>query len=85
MEVIRYNDGSGYRHGLLVAEGRKYLQLLLIDTPVRVRKVKLDEARYIQQITSTTVSKAKAIMRTFVRRQYGTMRNAPKTVREILR
>jgi hypothetical protein len=83
MQTIRYHTENGVRHGLLVKEGYKKLHVLLIDTPITVRRVPVSEARYMEML-DIPVNRTKKAIATFVRRTFGTLRQAPQSVREAL-
>ena len=85
MKVIKYNtEHFGIRHGLLVAEGRKWSKLILIEHPVRVQRIPNTELKRICD-TNYKPSKALKHIKQMAKMYYGTIRNAPKSLREVLR
>lgn len=84
MKVMRYRSESGVKTALLVKEGRKYLQILLLDYPMRIRRVPHIEARYMTEM-DYPVNRAKRMYRDFARAHYEGLRNVPKSVRAALR
>ena len=83
-QVIRYRGDEGTRTGLLVTEGRKYIQLLLMDNPLRIKKVPLAHGKYIE-VLEYRLGRAKRIFRDAAKKYHGGLRGCPKTVREVLR
>ena len=84
MKVVKYQIDNAIRHGLIVTEGRKWSQLILVEHPIRLIKVPNSEQRYMAD-TDYKVSKAKRIIKQMIKSHYGTIRNAPKNVRAALR
>lgn len=85
MKVIKYNTKHyGIRHGLLVAEGRKWSKLILIEHPVRVQRIPNTELKRISD-TSYQPRKALKLIKQMAKTYYGTVRNAPKSLRVVLR
>lgn len=68
---------------MLVDSGRKYHHLLLMDNPIRIKKVPLDESKYIREEPGK-VSRVKRQFRGAVKRWHGSMRGVSKGVREAL-
>jgi len=50
MKVISYMTGDGTRVGLLVDTKAKYHYVLLIDNPLRIRKLVKSEERYFRDV-----------------------------------
>ena len=84
MKVVKYNSKRGVRHGIIVKEGRKWTQLILIEHPIRITKVLNEEQRSMTEV-SYRFARAKRIVRDMVKSHYGTIRNAPKNVRAVLK
>lgn len=90
MKVIKYHTGEGQRHGLLVSTGRKFHRVLLMDYPIRIRKVPLPEERHFKEMDYKVVgrpypvSRCKRHLRDAARKWHGSLRNVSKDVREVL-
>jgi hypothetical protein len=85
MKVVQYQaSNQSVRHGLFVTEGRKWSQLILVEHPIRLIKVPNSEQRNMADM-DYKVSKAKRIIKQMVKVYYGTIRNAPKNVRAVLK
>lgn len=84
MDTILYRGLNGNRHGLLVHRGRKWIKIILMDLPVKVRRLPVAE---IEHCVSLDYPTAKAVrhFKDAARQTYETMRNAPKSLREVLR
>jgi len=80
--VIHYHTNDGVRTGLLIAEGRKYLQVLMMDNPLRVRKVPLAEQKHMRELPSYPVERAKKHFRRAARRWHGRLKDLPKSVKQ---
>ena len=50
MKVIRYNSNEGVRSGILTKVGRKWIYVLLMDMPMRVKRLPKVELRYIKEL-----------------------------------
>lgn len=89
MDTVRYQSDKTEqvrRHGIIVKEGRKWMSIILIDYPVRVKRIHIDEKRnMVINPDGIKLSKTKKALRNMVKRHLGSMRLAPKTVREALR
>jgi len=84
MKVIEYQTPSNaIRHGLLVATGRKWTQLILIEHPIRVTRIPNTELSSVTEM-NYRLGRAKRIVKDMVKAYYGTIRNAPKSVRKVL-
>ena len=60
--VIRIHEDEGYRTGLVVAVGPKYLQVIWPDSSgMKIRKIKISTARYL--VIDYPVAKCKRILR----------------------
>ena len=87
MKVVKYQakkTNHTVRHALTIKEGRKWMQIILIDHPIRVIRVQNTEQRFMED-TEYKVSKAKRIIKNMARSYYGTLKKAPKSVRVALR
>ena len=85
MKVIEYQTPSNaIRHGLLVATGRKWTQLILVEHPIRVTRILNTDLSSVTEM-KYKVGRAKRIIKNMTKAYYGTVRNAPKKVREVLR
>ena len=87
MKVVKYQSkktNHTVRHALTVKVGRKWMHLILVDHPIRVIRVLNTEQKFMED-TVYKVSKVKRIIKDMTRSYYGTLRNAPKKVREVLR
>ena len=87
MKAIRIGTDHGFRSGLLIGEGRRYLLVILADNPVRVHKFPLDRAYAEIQYHGRPypVPRAKRLLRDMVKRYHGSLKNVSKPVREALR
>ena len=84
MKVIEYQTPSNaIRHGLLVATGRKWTQLILVEHPIRVTRILNTDLSSVTEM-KYRVGRAKRIIKDMAKAYYGTMRNAPKSVRRVL-
>jgi len=84
MKVISYYTKEGRRSGLLVSEGRKWTKLMMMSLPIKVTKV-LNEEQRNMTVLDYKMSKAKRHFKHAVNACYGSLRKAPKSVREVLR
>jgi len=84
MKVIKYNSNNGIRTGLLVKTGIKWTHLMMMDLPIKIIRVLNTESKYITELDYRE-GRAKRIFKSAVKKTYGTLRNAPKNVREALR
>jgi hypothetical protein len=90
MKTVSYNwDGHGSRPAIVLDEGKKAIRIVPFYLPIRVRRVPKSEARYFKDITLRgkpyPLKRALKFLRGYVQRSYGTLRSAPKTVREIFK
>jgi len=89
MDTIRYQSEKTEqtrRHGIVVKEGRKWMSVILIDYPVRVKRIHISEkSNMVINPDGIKLSKIKKALKNMVRQHLGTMRNAPKSVRVALR
>lgn len=89
MKVIEYMTDEGRRTGLLIKTLRKYHYVLLIDNPLRVRKLTLSEERYFRDAMYKgrpyPVSRALRHMRRMVKSWHGGMKNVSKEVKEVFK
>ena len=91
MQVIQYHTNEGFRTGLLVSTGRKFHKVILMDNPIRIRKVPTSEDRHIKPLAYKTmgqpypVPRCKRHLRDAARRWHGGLRHVSKEVREALR
>ncbi len=73
MQLQRYHDGTGFRTALVAKEGRKWMEVLIIDGGrLKVIRCLLSEQRYMTPI-QTNERKAKASLRRLARKR-GTSR-----------
>ena len=88
MKVIRAYISNGWRSCLVLETGRKWVRLLPFLPPLRVQKVPLAETRYFKDELlhghPYPVSRAKKAFRRLALTCYGSVRQAPKTVRAAL-
>ena len=47
-KVVTWRSNEGVRSALLVNEGRKFISLIPVDLPVRIKKVPLTETKYMR-------------------------------------
>lgn len=90
MRPIKYRTDAGTRTALLVAEGRKFHRIMVMDLPIKIRKIPRTEERYFQELEYKgqpyPLKRALRLFRDAARRSYGgNLKNAPKSVREVLR
>jgi len=84
MKVIKYQTPSNaIRHGLLVATGRKWSQLILVEHPIKITRILNIDLSRVSEV-KYRVGTAKRIVREMAQSYYGNMRNAPKGVRRVL-
>lgn len=87
MKVIRYDTGEGSRVGILVDTKAKYHYVLLIDNPLRVRKIIKSEDRYFYDVEYKgkpyPVSRAKSHIKRMIKSWHGGMRHVSKDVKAI--
>ena len=87
-EPIRYWSSNGVRSGLLVNRGRRWLYIMLMDYPIRIRRVPVSAIQSIKALKLKgqpyPVTRAVNIFKRSVKRCYGTLRKAPKNVRKAL-
>ena len=84
MKVIRYQTPSNaIRHGLLVATGRKWTQLILVEHPIRVTRILNTELSSVTEM-NYRLGRAKRVVKDMIKSYYGTIRNAPKSVRKVM-
>ena len=58
MSVYRYKNPQGGTHlAVLTKSGRKYLHLVMIDYPVRLKKVKKAEGRYLDPMPDEDIER----------------------------
>lgn len=48
-KVVKWRSNEGVRSALLVNEGHKFVSLIPVDFPVRIRKVPLVETRHMSE------------------------------------
>ena len=52
MEIVDYHTETGHTSTLIVERGRKWMKIIPMESHVvRVRKVKLDQERYMRPLT----------------------------------
>jgi len=83
MKTIKYRTNYGVYHGLQVTTGKKFIHLILIQYPIKIIKVPTSEARYICDDIAPT-SKVKRTLKRMAKTSYGTMRSAPKNIKQVL-
>jgi len=84
MKVIKYQTPSNaIRHGLLVATGRKWSQLILVEHPIKITRILNIDLSRVSEV-KYRVGTAKRIVREMAKSYYGTLRNAPKGVKKFL-
>lgn len=83
MKVIKYRTGEGTRHGLLVKEGRTKLHLMLMDNPIKITKVSISEARYMEDM-DYPVAKCRRKLKKAAITYHGSIRNLSREAREVL-
>jgi hypothetical protein len=50
MQVIRYHSNEGVRSGILTKVGHKWIYVLLMDMPMKVKRLPKGELRYIKEL-----------------------------------
>jgi hypothetical protein len=55
MDVIRYNTKEGMVYGLMVKKTGKKIHLILNDLPMRVKKVSINEEKFITVLDDASV------------------------------
>ena len=84
-EVINYHTNDGVRRGMLIKTGRKYLQVIMMDYPLRVRKVPLAEQKYMTVLEHYPLWKCKKHFRRAAKRWHGKPGDLSKTVKQAIR
>jgi hypothetical protein len=88
MKVINYHSDEGQRTGLLVSTGRKFHQVILMDYPIRIRKVPLADERRFKDLEHKgkpyPLARCKRHLRHAIKTWHGGMKNVSKGVREAL-
>jgi len=89
MDTIRYQSEKTEhirRHGIIVKEGRKWMSIILIDYPIKIKRIHIDEKRnMVINPDGVKLSATKKALRSMVKRHLGSMRYAPKSVRLALK
>ena len=90
MKLVSYNwAGHGSRPAIVLSESRKVIRIVPFYKPIRVRRIPKSEARYFKDMTLKgkpyPLKRALVFLRTYVQSSYGTLRSAPKTVRELFK
>jgi hypothetical protein len=82
MELMRYREEyGGARPVLVIGEGRKWMQILMVDDGrLRIRKLPIEEQRYMAPLT-TNERKARASFRRLARKP-GTSRKIRQAIKE---
>ena len=83
MHTIRYHSEHGVIRGLMITEGHKYLTLVLVEHPVRLRRVLKKEGKHIRNLDDIPVAKVLKVLHRMVKADYGSVRKAPKSVRSL--
>ena len=87
MKVIKYQSDEGSRIGLLVSTTTKYHYVLLIDNPIRIRKLVKSEGRYFSDVEYKNepypVSRAKRHIKRIIKKWHGSMRNVSDGVKAV--
>tara|TARA_X000001382_G_scaffold16372_1_gene10328 strand:- start:8142 stop:8405 length:264 start_codon:yes stop_codon:yes gene_type:complete len=50
MKVVKYHGDEGVRTGILTKVGRKWAYILLMDMPMRVKRIPKTELKYVKEI-----------------------------------
>lgn len=66
-EVKRYKMDEGNRVAIVGTPGRKYIPLVYIDIPIRLRMVPLSEAKYITDLRPQDTPPVRQAAREFLR------------------
>ena len=85
MRVIRHHGSNGIRSGLVVTEGRKWIHIMLMDLPIKIRKIPCKESRTLVDLEGYPEGRAKRIFKQAIIKSYGTYRKAPKNIKEALK
>ena len=87
MKVIKYQSDEGSRIGLLVSTTTKYHHVLLIDNPIRIRKLVKSEGRYFSDVEYKgepyPVNRAKRHIKRIIKKWHGSMRNVSDAVKAV--
>jgi len=87
MKVISYMSGEGARVGILIDTKAKYHYVLLVDNPIRVRKLVKSEERYFRDVEYKgkpyPVKRALRHFKRMIKNWHGGMRHVSKDVRAI--
>lgn len=87
MKVISYMSDEGTRVGILIDTKAKYHYVLLVDNPIRVRKLIKSEERYFTDTQYKDkpypVKRALRHFRGMIKRWHGGMKNVSKEVRAV--
>ena len=84
-KVVRFHTNEGQRTGLVAKVGHKYVHVLLMDNPLRIRKFKIQEQRYMTELPGYPVKQAVKIFRKAARAWHGSIASCPNGVKQLLR
>ena len=85
MYVIKFTNNQGTRTGIFIARGRKFQTVLLMDNPLRIKSLRINDEGYtynIIEILGYSLPRAKAHFRHAAKRWNG---DISKKVREVIK
>ena len=82
-ELVTYRTDAGIKTAIALKPGRKWLPVIVIDSPMRVRKVPLSERRFMTPLADYPLRRA---VRKYLAagRRLGITKRARKALREVL-
>jgi len=81
--LVSYKTDEGGRTALLVDAGRKYLRIMTMDYPLRVRSVPLSEWKYMT-VLPISYKRARKVYKRLAIRDYKWWMNVPTAVKGAL-
>jgi hypothetical protein len=85
MILVDYKLPGGDRRACLVLkEGRLFMHVLVLDNPMRVQRVRLDEGKYMR-VMPYNLKRALKVYRRCARNWYGSVAEIPKSVKQAIK
>jgi len=89
LKVISYKDDEGARTGILVDSKQKYHYVMLMDNPIRVRKLVKSEGRFFTDLEYKgepyPVKRALRHFQRVIKKWHGGMKNVSKEVKAVFK
>lgn len=79
--LVLYQMSSGFRVAIVRDSDRKDLRVVILDTPIDVRRVPATEAKYMKALEIPTLSAAAKRFRRAGKKQFGISKNARSFLR----